>query len=180
MVFNNEFSVGDIIDFITLITVIVGAIVSLVQYDKSTKLKRADYINELTERIRTDKDISPCVYDIEYDEEWYDEDFHGSGELERKFDKTLSYFSYICYLKKQEILTNDEFKFFQYEIDRIVTNSQVIDYFYNLYHFARQYEDPITFQYLFEYAETKCCFDEAFYDKESHQKNDKYHQYINI
>ena len=29
------------------------------------------------------------------DEVWYTADFHGSGDFERKVDKTLSYFSYI-------------------------------------------------------------------------------------
>ena len=44
---------------------------------------------------------------------WYSESFHQSGELELKVDKTLSYFSYICYLKRQKIITDKEFDFFK-------------------------------------------------------------------
>lgn len=180
MIFDNTFNTGDIIAFLGLIAVIAGGFFSLYQYNKNTKLKRADYINELTEKIRTDNDISSVIYKIEYNIEWYNDYFHDSGDLERQVDKTLSYFSYICYLKKQKIISDREFKFFKYEVDRILMNEEVVDYFYNLYHFARKFSAPITFQYLFEYGEEINIFDEKFYNRNSYKTEKRYHKRINI
>ena len=103
---------------------------------------------------------------FDYDEDWYSEEFHLSGDLERKVDKTLSYFSYICYLKSRGIITKKELYFFQYELERILRNQQVQDYFYNLYHFSNKNGVPMTFKYLFEYGEKEKLFSKEMYDKE--------------
>lgn len=180
MTFNNIYNISDIVSIFTFISIIIGGIFTLYQYNQSIKLKRADYINDLTNTIRSDLDISDSLYLIEYGEKWYSQYFHGSGELERKMDKTLSYFSYICYLKKQKIISKNEFYFFKYEIDRILMNNQIIDYLYNLYHFSKKFSDPMTFQYLFEYGEENCFFNKDFYNKESYIKaSNIYHKYIN-
>ena len=138
------------------------------------------YINELTEKIRTDKYIKDVIYMFDYNYKWYTEQFHGSGKLELKVDKTLSYFSYICYLREQKIISDKEFNFFKYEINRILRNSQVQDYFYNLYHFSNKNNTPITFLYLFKYGEKIKIFDEIFYDKNSYLYLSQYHRYINF
>ena len=95
-------------------------------------------------------------------------------------DKTLSYFSYICYLREQKIISDKEFNFFKYEINRILMNSQVQDYFYNLYHFSNKNNTPITFLYLFRYGEKIKIFDEKFYDENSYLYSSQYHRYINF
>ena len=92
---------------------IVGGCFGYYQWQKSIKIKRGEYLNELTEKIRTDPDISEVVYILDYNQKWYDDSFHESGELERKVDKTLSYFSYICYLFENKLITKNEFAFFQ-------------------------------------------------------------------
>lgn len=91
-------------------------------------------------------------------------------------DKTLSYFSYICYLYQYRIITKKEFQFFKYEINRILMNSQIKNYFYNIYHFAKKVKAPITFKYLFEYGEKKKLFDKEFYNRNSTQ----YVHYLNF
>ena len=95
MVFINEIKISDIISIISLILVMAGGIFGYYQWRKSILLRRAEYINELTEKIRTDKYIKDVIYMFDYNYEWYTEQFHGSGKLELKVDKTLSYFSYI-------------------------------------------------------------------------------------
>lgn len=117
---------------------------------------------------------------FEYNQTWYSAQFHGSGELELKVDKTLSYFSYICYLKKRRIISNKEFDFFKYEIERILMNKQVQDYFYNLYHFSNKFGTSFTFKYLFEYGKKKKVFDAKFYDNKAHEKDERYHCNINF
>lgn len=143
-------------------------------------MKRASYINELTDKIRSDPLISDAIYLLDYGKIWYSESFHSSGELELKMDRTLSYFSYICYLKKQKIISDKEFKFFKYEIERILGNQQVQDYFYNLYHFSQKLKVPLTFEYLFEYGEKNNFFDEDFYNPDAYITNFSYHQYLNF
>ena len=174
--FVNEISVGDIISFLSLIAVIVGGCFGYYQWQKSIKIKRAEYLNELTEKIRTDPDISEVVYILDYNQKWYDDSFHESGELERKVDKTLSYFSYICYLFENKLITKNEFAFFKYEIDRILVNYSTIRYFYNIYHFSNKHGNPMTFKFLFNYGEKSNIFDSEFYNVRSNQ----YPHYLNF
>lgn len=100
--------------------------------------------------------------------------------MELKMDKTLSYFSYICYLRKQKIISNKEYKFFKYEIERILLNSDIQDYFYNLYHFSKKFKVPFTFQFLFEYGKTHKFFDKEFFNPTAYKTSLKYHKYLNF
>lgn len=158
----------------------LGIILALCQWKRTIKFKRADYINELTEKIRTDEAIKQTVYMIDYGAIWYNEAFHGSKELEVRVDKTLSYFSYICYLKMSGLITKREFRFFKYEINRILVNQFVKDYFYNLYHFAKRNKAPMTFDFLFRYGKRKHMFDKDFFDENAHSFNCRYHHYLNF
>lgn len=47
--------------------------------------------------------------------------------------------------------------FLNYEVERILMNQQVQDYFYNLYHFSKKFKTPLTFKYLFEYGKKEKC-----------------------
>ena len=180
MTFANEITISDVTSTVSIILVILGGIFGYYQWRKNILLRRAEYINELTEKIRTDEYIKDVVYMFDYNKKWYYESFHQSGELELKVDKTLSYFSYICYLKRQKIITDKEFDFFKYEVERILMNQQVQDYFYNLYHFSKKFKTPFTFKYLFEYGEKGKMFDDDFYDKSAYEKSKKYHRYLNF
>lgn len=104
---------------ISQVSAIIGGLFVFYQWQHNNRLKKADYINELTEKIRTDEMIKETIYMFDYDEDWYSEEFHLSGDLERKVDKTLSYFSYICYLKSRGVITKKELYFFQYELERV-------------------------------------------------------------
>lgn len=165
MTFNNEYDLGDIISIVSIVLAIIGAAFGFYQWKKSIRIKRAEYIEKLTEKIRTDNDIKEMVYTLDYGHLWYTSAFHNSGELERKMDKTLSYFSYICYLYKSRLISKKEFAIFKYEIERILTNDQVNKYFYNLYHFAKKFKTPMTFSFLFEYGEKHNKFEKDFSDK---------------
>lgn len=178
--FTNEISISDIASVFSVVLVILGGIFGYYQWRKNVLLKRAGYINDLTEKIRADNYIKDVIYMFDYNKKWYSMQFHGSGELEFKVDKTLSYFSYICYLKRQKIISNKEFDFFKYEVERILMNQQVQDYFYNLYHFSNKFGIPFTFKYLFEYGKKRKMFDNNFYDKNAYQKDKRYHHNLNF
>ena len=146
----------------TLVLAVIAGFRALAQWKESKRIKRAEYIKELTDKIRSDDDIAKTLYQIEYNVFIYSMNFHGSGELERQVDKTLSYFSYICYLKKHKILTSDEFRFFDYEVTRIFQNMDIVNYLYNLYHFSQKQERPISFCYLVDYGLENGLLDEDF------------------
>ena len=168
MKFVNQISVGDVVAIISLLFAIAGGTFGLYQWIMSIRTQRAKYINELTLMIRSDLDIRDIIYLLDYNQtDWYTEDFHCSGDLERKIDKTLSFFSYICYLKESRLINNSDFRFFKYEIERALVNPQVKNYFYNLYHFSNKYHCPITFYFLFEYGEKNHYFEEDFYNDKS-------------
>lgn len=176
MELNNTLTIGDIISAISIFLVVIGGFFALFQWKKSVKIQRAGYINELIEKIRTDVDIKEIVYIFDYNHPWYSPDFHDGGKFEIKMDKTLSYFSYICYLFESHLISKKEFKFFKYEIDRILNNKQTQNYFYNLFHFANKNNAPITFEYLFKYGKKNKKFDTDFYNP----KSEKYVHYLNF
>ena len=176
MQFINKYDIGDIISAIMLITVILGGIWGFIQWQISLKIKKAEYINELTQKIRTDTDIKDIIYLFDYGIDWYNRNFHGDSELELKVDRTLSYFSYICYLRKRHLIARNEFMFFKYEIERILANKNVQEYFYNLYHFSKKFRIPFTFYYLFEYGRKHNFFNSEFYNNRS----EYYPHYLNF
>ena len=188
MIFENTYNISDVLTAVSVFVVIIGGVFSLIQWMKNQQLKRGEYINELTEKIRTDEDIKEIVYLMDYNDEiWYTAKFHGSGEFERKVDKTLSYFAYICYLKKKRLITASEFEFFEYEIRRILMNHQVVEYLYNLYHFSDKHKMHFTFYYLFLYGKRKTYYISSmkkhirFFDKEFfNPKSNSYPHYLNF
>ena len=180
MTLKTEITLSVIFAGISLILVIIGGVFAYYQWRRNVSLKRASYINELTEKIRTDSLIRDIIYLLDYGQSWYSNEFHSSGEMELKMDKTLSYFSYICYLRKQKIISNKEYKIFKYEIERILFNSDIQDYFYNLYHFSKKFKVPFTFQYLFEYGKKHKFFDKEFFNPTAYKTSLKYHKYLNF
>ena len=168
--------IDNIINAISVIIVAFGGSLGYRQWKQAKAIKRADYLNTLVEKIRTDKDIGEMIYILDYNPNWYSPSFHNSGEFERKMDKTLSYFSYICYLYKQKLIKKQEFEFLRYSIERILMNRSTVNYFYNIYHFASKYTVPTTFKCLFEYGQDKGMFRESFYDPQSKE----YPHYLNF
>lgn len=168
-------TISDIIAITALIIAGLSSFFAIIQWRNSVAIKRAEYINDLTEKIRSDVDIRNVIYMIDYGTDWYSPDFHGSGELERKVDKTLSYFSYIVYLREGKIISKREFRFFLYEIERLLVNGNIRDYLYNLYHFSNRAGTPCTFTYLIEYGRKYYpnLFDTDFFDSKICERNSK-------
>lgn len=172
-------NVEDHISLLTFIGVVVGGIFALIQWKKSIALKRAEYIKELTEKIRTDEDIFKTIYMFDYGVQWYNSEFHQS-EKERVVDRTLAYFSYILYLRNEKLISKKEFSFFSYDIERILRNNQLQDYFYNLFHFAKTQGVPFSFDILLKYAKERELLDPDFENPEAYKKCKKYHHYLDF
>ena len=79
----NEHCITIILNIISLIVVIIGGIFAFVQWKKSLMLKKAEYIKELIDKIRSDPEIREVIYTFDYVVPWYGRKFHGS-ETEKK------------------------------------------------------------------------------------------------
>lgn len=169
-------TISDIAAALTFLTVLIGGVFALYQWRKKLKFKRAEYLNELSTKVRNDEILSEVVTYFDYNKPWYNEKFHGNRAIEKKIDAILSYFSYICYLKTERLISNSEFRFFKYEIERIIRSYQTKSYLYNLYHFSRKNNVEMSFIYLFKYAEEQKEIDKDFYDRRSQ----KYPHYLNF
>ncbi|MDF2540743.1 MAG: hypothetical protein K0S47_461 [Herbinix sp.] len=169
---------GEYIDFAMLSLTTLGGCFGLYQWYRSNCIKRAEYIGNLLEKLRTDKVFIEILYMFDYNEVWYNLDFHkGDNGLERKIDEVLSYFSYMCYLRKSRIINTNDFKFFNYEILRISQSECFCKYLYNLYHFSNKNNTIMSFHYLFEY-----CIKNEIIPKEIKQLNyyPKKYRYLNF
>ena len=119
----------------SIIALGIGGIFALIQWHKSIQLKRSEFINQIIEKLRFNNEIVKAMYLVDYDQTWYDENFHGASEKEYVIDKLLSYLSYICYLIKEHHLKKKESSILEYELRRACESWSVQAYLYNLYHF---------------------------------------------
>lgn len=176
MQFNNTLNISDILEIITLITILIGGFFALYKWSKSMRIKRADYIKSLID-INNKEMILETFTLFDYNERWYDQKFHGS-KIEQKIDYTFIYFDYICYLNFMGVFDRETFLLFKYQVDSIVKNRQVHDYFYNLYHYSKFKGLETSYYYILEYALKYKCIDKDFFDKTSYRNNKIYHKYL--
>lgn len=158
----------------SIILVIIGGIFALVQWMASNKIKRAEFINQIIDKLRFDKDMAKTMYVVDYDYNWYNQDFHNSNdESEFLIDKLLSYLSYICYLHATGNIKKEEFKILQYELNRACISPCVQSYLWNLHHFSKKNNTICTFEYLIKYGIDSKIISAQFLDSESqhYQKN---------
>lgn len=156
----------------------LNGFIALLQWRNSYKLKRAELMKETSSKIREDKEIANVLYVIDYNnEEWYNNEFfEDNHDYEAKFDRTFAFFDYLCYLKNKRILGNEEFKIFQYRIYRMSCNKSFINYMFNLYHFSKQNNNPISFYHLLTYMKKQKLLEDDFWDVNSK----RYEIFLNI
>ena len=140
---------------LTLVTItiaVLGAFFAYVQWRKSIKLRCSEFINQILEKLRFDKDMAQALYMIDYKENWYDEKFHGGSNEEFLIDKLLSYLSYICYLIETNNITKKEFQILEYELRRCCECRSVQAYLWNLHWWSKSRNSICSFQYLIDYG----------------------------
>lgn len=148
--FNTEVAISDIIAGLSYISLVIGGVFAFVKWNASVKVRRAEYIDKLYSK-RSDDRIRKVLYMFDYTEGWYDR-LKDDDELEIKIDDTLSFYSYICYLKNKKLLKDDEFNFFRYDIERILSNKGVMRYFNDLNGLAAGGKIPSCYRDLIEYG----------------------------
>jgi len=128
---DNTLTVENWLSLISIILVAIGGFFAWHQWRVSNRIRRAEFINRIIETLRFDKGMAEMMYMIEYEKDWYTKnmDFHDNPSgIKFKADKLLSYFEYICYLKKTKNITRKEFGVLQYDIDAACLSSDVQDY----------------------------------------------------
>lgn len=166
-----------IFTFISIIIAFIGGFFALYKWSQSVKLRKAEYIGHIIEKLRFDKEMSETMYMIDYDKNWYNENFHsGTDGVEYKVDKLFSYLSYICYLSDSKHIGKKEFAFLEYELKRVCKSSNSQNYLWNLYHFSKKNNTPCSFEKLVEYGLENHIFNSEFENCQSTY----YHQYLNF
>ena len=128
----SKWEIDNILTLISIFLVIVGGVFAYKQWSTSNRIKRTEFINQIIEKLRFDKDMVSTMYIVEYDYDWYDENFHANKDgLEYSIDKLLSYLSYICYTYKLRNITNKEFRILRYELNRVCSSPAVQSYLWN-------------------------------------------------
>lgn len=172
----NNWTISDLLSLFSIIIAIIGGIFAYRQWLFSNKTKRAEFINQIINKLRFQNEMIDVWNLIEYNSKWYNEEFHNNKELERKMDEFLSFLSYICYLYKEKHITNKEFSILQYEINRTCKSSEIQNYLWNLYHFSNIQKYDCSFQYLIDYGVNNNLINETtFYDPESNKYKDVLH-----
>lgn len=177
-------------DVVGVVIAILGALFASLQWSRDSKVRRADFIKNIIEKLRSDNDMKDALYLFEYGDSWYNAGFHkGAGGLEPKVDKLLQYYTYICYLKNNCLLRKKEFCLFQYEIVHTLSNKDVQDYLYNIYHFSERVNTEkdcyginksFPFYHLIRFGIRKGVVQRDFLDENVYLKSNKYHHILNI
>lgn len=163
---------------LSILAIVIGGVFAFLQWNKSVKLRRSEFINQIIEKLRFNKDMAETMYLFDYDDDiWYDDTFHRGGDIEFKIDKLLSYLSYICYLINTHHVTKKESSILEYELQRACKSFQVQSYLFNIYHFSKGGNSTCSFQYLIDYG-----FKEKIIEKEEflNRNSRKYPKRINF
>lgn len=147
--FANLFSILSIL--IALLTAIIGFIFTIYQIKLNNKIKHAEFVFSIREKIRIQKEIKEGRYLIEYNKKWYNENFH-NNENEQKIDALFSILDHICFLKNKQLLDDCEFSIFEYDLMIVFYSDDCWSYLWNLYHWSRK-KPP--FKYLIDYLKSK-------------------------
>jgi len=151
---------SDIISIITLSFAASGGLFALIQWYKGNKIRRAEFFNQIIEKLYFNSDIGDAMYYILYNNNWYTKDFHGNKDIERKVDAFLSYLTYICYLYENKIISKNEFNVFKYELNSICYTNGTKTYLWRHYHHSIKKYKSSAFSCLIKYLKDNILVEE--------------------
>ncbi len=170
---------SDIISIVSLIftsiAVCAGGIFALAQWSKGNRIKRAEFFNQIIEKLYFNKDTIEAMYYILYNNLWYTKDFH-ENIIENKIDAFFSYLTYICYLSENNIISKKEFKILQYEVDSICYSNGTQTYLWRQYYLSKKINRSYAFSSLIKYLQNNILNDEqkAKFNKDPKEYKDWY------
>jgi hypothetical protein len=137
---------------ITILVAAFGGAFAYLQWRKSVKLRHAEFLNQIIEKLRFNDELSKAIYLVDYNQNWYGEGFHGGSDNECLVDKLLSYIDYICYLIESHNITKSEKLVLVYEIHRVCENWSCQAYLWNLHWWSKSRNSTCSFQHLIDYG----------------------------
>ena len=186
----DTFSFQDFTSIFMLLAAVVGGIFALRQWVKRNIYKRGEIVQQLIKILRDDKEIATTMDVIDWSEGFF---YNGkiclSRPVNRKcletledddffkmIDRTLSHFSYICYLYHQKTLGNKDMKVFDYEIRRLIDNRHIRNYLFSLHHWSKSLNVKTSFWFLIKYSLKKKYLSKDFNDMDS----ENYQLFLNV
>ena len=167
------------IELLTFACVATGGCWAIMQWRRQVKRESAEFLKELLDAFWA-IDNESFIYDIDYGEQWYDSEFHASDK-EKVVDRTLTFFSYMCFLRANGLFGKSGFEYFDYDLRRVLGNSQVIDYLYNVHHFSSKLGFTSPFKCLVEFGiECELISRADFFDPTLHMRDRQFHRYLNF
>jgi len=119
---------GLIITFFGVIATFAAVCVAILQIKENAKIQRAIFLKDLYMQFHTDTEVSEAFYLIEYGNFKYEQDkFHGSKQ-EKSIDRLLTLIDIICEMYDQDFFSDREFKYFKYQIKRVMDNYEIQNY----------------------------------------------------
>lgn len=174
----------EILSLCTLIATIVigitGFACTIYQVIRANKVKKAEFVSKLLENIRLNKKVNSAIYIIDYSEEWYNEFFANSEDLEESIDALFSQIDFICYLYKNVLLTKKEFNIFKYEVQRICNSYQCRCYLWNLYHWSKVNRVDCSFCNLIDYLKSTFDSNQLFRFESQKEEISGYKKFLNF
>jgi len=177
---------GYILALLTLLaTVLIGGLggtFAIIQWNKSNRIRRTEFVNQILEKFRFDEKLANTIYKLDYSERWYDDNFHNSKEKQYEFDSLFAYLTYVCYLRHSKSLTAKDFTVFEYIVKRACMSHQTQEYLWNLHHWAKRNNTASSYQYLIEYLKKSVLNDEQrkVFDSNTSPNANGYKKRINI
>ena len=132
-----EYLLNHIFDILTFLVALTGVVLALREYILSNALQKSKALYDILTDIKKDQGMFNIFYKIEYGNFSYDISFHNNRE-EKDLDRLLLLLSYACYLKERKLVSDAEFNQIRYIINRTLSNTEVQNYLYNVYHFSDQ------------------------------------------
>jgi hypothetical protein len=136
---------------ITIFLAIIGGGFAYLQYRRSVKLQRAEFVNMIVDKLRFNEKLVLVKRMVE-STPWYNEEFHHGAEWESEIDAFFAYLSYICYLIQENIISKNEAKALEYTLSSTISRPQTQEYLWNLYWWSQRHKVNCSFQCLIDYG----------------------------
>ncbi|MCG6154037.1 hypothetical protein [Leptospira bandrabouensis] len=110
------------------ISTTIAVVIAVFQLYKQNKQRRIDYLLRLHEFLISNREMEELFYQIDHETFKFNKKIPGSKK-EIILDRLLGFFETICRLEKEGLFTKSDFSFFEYELLRIVKNTEIRKYF---------------------------------------------------
>lgn len=159
---------------ITAVVAVFGGCHAYSKWNQNRKFARVEKFREIVDRIRSKEKLVDVLYMMD-DEcvEWYGPKFSGKDKngCGRYLDEFLYHISYVLYLYNEEFIDNNVFSTLAYDVERVLSNFQLQEYFYNLKMYALSRGVTFPYQLLVDYGLKKKILDENIFGNEVMERN---------